>query len=523
MRLQYKIMTLVTTLVVTLVIVLTVVMFRTWFESIQKQVALDAMDQAVIISENTEVKLNMEAINGYLTVNRAVENLYLKTGIQYIYVINENGHYYAHPHPDRVNSIMNEGEIKGDIDITSPAYYYALTLDATVEGYAPIFTNGVKTGLVVVGIFNGRVIQTMMGQVLWLALFSFAAIGIGFFGAYLLSRNIKRDISGLEPAEIALLLNQKDMILENIGEGIIATNHKGQFILVNENARHLMDMPLSEGDTLSQLPFYPYFIEDHYRLKERFEFEWRISQSRIIAVSIKPLVQIHEQLGYLIKIDDMSIVRKRAEELTEMKQLTQALRAQNHEFMNKLHAISGLIQLEAYDGALDYIESITAPRQAMLQLIQERIKILSVGGLLLTKHSKLTEKQVVFNIDEDSSLEALPEQMNEQEVTSVLGNLIDNAEEAISQQNDKRIHVGIFQDNRELVLTVSDNGPGMTDDQLERCFERGFSSKGEGRGYGLDIVKRIIDANSGEIQLSTQNGFTVTVTIPYNFDGGNAS
>lgn len=197
MRLQYKIMTLVTTLVVTLVIVLTVVMFRTWFESIQKQVALDAMDQAVIISENTEVKLNMEAINGYLTVNRAVENLYLKTGIQYIYVINENGHYYAHPHPDRVNSIMNEGEIKGDIDITSPAYYYALTLDATVEGYAPIFTNGVKTGLVVVGIFNGRVIQTMMGQVLWLALFSFAAIGIGFFGAYLLSRNIKRDISGL--------------------------------------------------------------------------------------------------------------------------------------------------------------------------------------------------------------------------------------------------------------------------------------------------------------------------------------
>lgn len=523
MKLQYKIMALVTTLVVTLVIVLTAVMFRTWFDSIQKQVALDAMDQAVIISENTEVKTNMEVVNGYLTVNRAVENLYLKTGIQYIYVINEEGRYYAHPHPERVNSVMNAGEIKGYTDITAPAYYYALTLDATVEGYAPIYTNGVKTGLVVVGIFNGRVIQTMMGQVLWLALFSLAAIGIGITSAYLLSRNIKRDISGLEPAEIALLLNQKDMILENIGEGIIATDHKGQFVLVNENARLLMDLPLSEGDMLSQLPFYPYFIEDHYKLKSFFEFEWRISQSRIIAVSIKPLEHIHEQLGYLIKIDDMSLVRKRAEELTEMKQLTQALRAQNHEFMNKLHAISGLIQLEAYDGALEYIESITAPRQAMLQMIQERIKILSVGGLLLTKHSKLTEKQIRFEIDEDSWLENLPPLMSEQELTSILGNLIDNAEEALTLQSEKSISVGILQSDHALILTVADSGSGMTDVQLKRCFERGFSSKGEDRGYGLDIVKRIVDANGGEIKLSNQNGFTVKVTLPYISDGGDVS
>lgn len=514
MKLQYKMMALVTTLVVTLVMVLVAVMYSTWFDSIQKQVALDAMDQAVIIAENRDVQKNMTLPNGYLAVNQAVESLYLKTGIQYLYVINTEGKYFAHPLPERVNTKLGIDEIKGDLLSNTPSYYYALSLDATVEGYAPIYTDGVKTGIVVVGIFNGRVLQTMKGQIIWLTLFAGVAVGVGVISAYLLSRNIKRDTSGLEPSEIALLLKQKDIIIEQIGEGILATDHKGQFILVNENAKLLLDMSIKEGDSISELPFQLYLTEAFWRDKTNFQFEWRLTQNRILVVGIHKLLQFHDKLGYLIKIEDMSLVRKRAEELTEMKQLTHALRAQNHEFMNKLHAISGLIQLGADADALAYIEAITAPRQAMLKAIQDKIKVASLGGLLLTKHSRLTEKHITFTIDEESYLQCLPEQAKEEDLTSILGNLIDNAEEAIQPFEEKRIKVGIFQDEDALTLEVSDSGPGMTEELMVKCFERGFSTKGEDRGYGLDIVRKITVALGGQISLSNDHGLVIVITIP---------
>ena len=519
MKLQYKIITLVTSLVVIIVIALTAVMYRTWFDSIQKQVALDAMDQAVIISENLVVKENMVTENGYLSVNQAVENLYLKTGIQYLYVINADGVYFAHPLPQRVNTMFKASEIKTNLDITEPHYYYALSLDATVEGVAPIYTEGVKTGIVVVGIYNGRILQTMKGQILWLALFAVVVIAIGAASAYVLSRNIKKDTAGLEPGEIAFLLKQKDMILENIGEGILATDHKGKLVLVNENAKRLLDMPLCEQDPISKLPFYDFYREENSEDKRTYGFEWRLSQNRIIAVTIQTLDDIHKQLGHLIKIEDMSLLRERAEELTEMKELTQALRAQNHEFMNKLHAISGLIQLEAYDGALDYIEAIKAPRQAMLMLIQDKIKISAVGGLLLTKYSKLTEKQIELIIDEDSSIQKMPHYAKDSDLTSILGNLIDNAAEAIAYQDEKRIEVGIFQDEINLTMVIRDNGQGMEEDVMDRCFTKGFSLKGDGRGFGLSIVKTIVQALGGTIAMQNDLGLVVTVEIPMNRGG----
>lgn len=514
MKLQYKMMLMVTTLVVTLVVVLVAVMYNTWFDSVQKQVALDAMDQAVIIAENREIQHNMSLPNGYLAINQAVESLYLKTGIQYLYVINNEGIYFAHPLPQRVNTALQRGEIKSDIQIAESAYYYELSVDATVEGYAPIYSEGVKTGIVVVGIYNGRVLQTMMGQIIWLTLFAGVAVGIGVISAYLLSRNIKRDTLGLEPSEIALLLRQKDIIIDQIGEGLLATDHKGQFILVNENAKHLLDMSIQKGDSISGLPFHQILTEESWKEKDVHQFEWRLPQNRILVVGINKLHAFHDKLGYLIKIEDMSLVRKRAEELTEMKQLTHALRAQNHEFMNKLHAISGLIQLNAQNDALEYIEAITAPRQAMLATIQEKIKVTAIGGLLLTKHSKLTENKVDFTIDDESFIQSLPEKAKVGDLTSILGNLIDNAEEAIQNIEEKRIKVGIFQDDSSLVLEVSDNGPGMTDEQKIRCFEKGFSTKGEGRGYGLEIVSHITAGLDGEINLLNDDGLVAVVTIP---------
>ncbi len=409
MKLQHKITLILATMIVLLIVFLTVSMYVTWYRSIQKQVAMDAMDQAVIIAENPALKTNIVNENGYIAVNKMVESIHLKTGVQYLYVLNTQGRFFAHPIPEKLNTLYRQEDMKLDPHQLKPTYYYEMTKNAMVEGYAPIYTDGIHSGTVVVGIYNGRILQTMNGYAMQVVVFSFLATGVGILVAYALSRNIKKSIYGLEPAEIAMLLKDKEVILENIGEGLMALNHLGEITMINHRAKELLDqMDLKEGMPYSRLVFADSFGPYHDLGRGETQREWRIGTNRTLKIEWLALHDIDARLGWLFRIEDMSLLRKRAEELTNMHQLTQALRAQNHEFMNKLHTISGLIQLESYEHALQYIEQVSVTRQAVIGILNEKIKVPFVSGLILAKYSKATERHIEVVIDPDSDLESIP-------------------------------------------------------------------------------------------------------------------
>ncbi|WP_350344025.1 ATP-binding protein [Proteinivorax tanatarense] len=210
----------------------------------------------------------------------------------------------------------------------------------------------------------------------------------------------------------------------------------------------------------------------------------------------------------------MSLVRQRAEELTNMKQMTQALRAQNHEFMNKLHTITGLIQLNEHQSALNYIEKITQARKAIVDALNQRIKVPAIAGLILAKHSKGAERKIDLIIDEEAHISKIPEGALEEDITSIIGNLIDNAMDALAKEDGGKIYLDMYQDNEQFAITVWDNGPGMNDDSLRNCFKKGFSTKGEDRGYGLYIVKTIVEYLNGHIEFKSQEGLCVKVSLP---------
>ncbi|MBE0451715.1 MAG: Spo0B domain-containing protein [Clostridia bacterium] len=515
MKLQHKITVILATMIATLIILLTLSMYVTWYRSIQRQVAMDAMDQAVIIAENSELKSSITNENGYIAVNKMVESIHLKTGIQYLYVLNEEGRYFANPLPEKLNTLFEPGDIKLDPFQTKPTYYYEMTRNAMVEGYAPIYSEGIRSGTVIVGIFNGRILQTMSGFAMQLVVFAFIAIGIGILVAYALSKNIKRSIYGLEPVEIAMLLKDREIILENIGEGLLAVNHLGEITMINSRAKSLLDQEdLEVGMPYRALVFAEFFGDYDALGESAMEKEWRIGANKLLKIEWIALNDVDARLGWLFRIEDMSLLRKRAEELTNMHQLTQALRAQNHEFMNKLHTISGLIQLESYEDALKYIEKISVTRQAVIGILNEKIKVPFISGLILAKYSRATERHIEFVIDPSSYLEAVPEHVIEDDIASIIGNLIDNAIDSITGKSDACIRIGLNSGEDGATFVIRDNGTGITDLTIEKCFEKGVSTKGPDRGYGLYIVSEKLKRAGGQLKVENDHGLHCTVWIP---------
>ena len=521
MKLQSKITRIFAMIMTVLIVLLTGLSYGIWYNAMQKQVALDAMDQAIIIAENQVVKDQITLDNGYITISKALENIQLKTKIHYLYVIDQTGRYFSHPLPSKINTMFDVQDLKRDPRLQKPQYYYEMTGEAKVEGYAPVFSEGVYSGAVVVGIYNGRILQTLKTHLIMIVLFAFFAIGIGIWIAYALARSIKRDIFNLEPEEIAILLNQRELILENIGEGILVTDRQGQILLINENANRLMGATqLRVNDDLTDHPIKSYFNTMRARQLDYYEVEWRITPQIILKVSISALNTVDERLGYLCRLDDMSLVRKRAEELTNMVQLTQALRAQNHEFMNKLHTISGLIQLDETDKALSFIEQTSKSQQEIIGALSSNIKIPTLSGLILSKYSKAAERKIKLTIHSASYVSALPVSALDDDITSIIGNLIDNAIDALSGVETPEIILRMLSNETEFSIEVKDNGAGMDPEWMSLCIERGFSTKGRDRGFGLAIVSEKVAMLGGTLVFENENGLRCLIVLPMTFEGG---
>ena len=126
---------------------------------------------------------------------------------------------------------------------------------------------------------------------------------------------------------------------------------------------------------------------------------------------------------------------------------------------------------------------------------------------------------MTLEIDADAHLPAgvLPAR----EAVTILGNLIDNAIEALVQAPDlpaRTIVVDAQVDGAQALLTVSDTGPGLSDDAAEHAFERGWSTKAvsgpAGRGIGLALVQQTVEQLGGHITVTGYPGATFVVTLP---------
>ena len=222
-------------------------------------------------------------------------------------------------------------------------------------------------------------------------------------------------------------------------------------------------------------------------------------------------------IGAVSTFRPLEEMNKLAEDLTGVKEIISALRARTHEFQNKLHVINGLIQLGSYDEARRYISDVTNREQALIGFLINNIQHTAIAGLLAGKASEAEERNINFSVHKESSLHYLPPAMDGNALVVVVGNLIQNAFDAVYELDlSKRIvEIRIMQTDTLLTIVVQDSGHGIPTEIRHSLFQEGVTTKKHGQGMGLYNVHRLVSAVEGRIEYeSGSEGTTFCVQIP---------
>ena len=197
------------------------------------------------------------------------------------------------------------------------------------------------------------------------------------------------------------------------------------------------------------------------------------------------------------------------EDFEGTKFLVDSMRANNHDFTNKLHVILGLIQIGQYDKAVSYIQNISIIQRETISKVMNSIENPSFAALIVGKIARSSECNVKFILNEGSCLKNEDISIPSEALVTITGNLIDNALDSMNKdtsKNEKELTLGIYTRPGELLIIVKDTGTGIPEEIKEKIFENGFSTKGEGRGIGLYHTKQLVSSLGGTITVESQVG-----------------
>lgn len=467
-----------------------------------KRVALRALDLAHAVAEVPEIQENVGKKNGHLVINPLAEKVRKQIHAEFIVVIDMAGVRYSHPVPDRIGQKLVGGD-EGDVLLGREYISSAVgTLGPSLRAFVPIYQGTRQVGAVVVGVLSTDVassIRNLQSKIIKALIYGLL---LGFVGAVLLARNVKKAMFNLEPIEIATLVEEKQAILSSIKEGIIAINNRGIITVMNEKARNLLNRREEIiGEAVEEIIPNTRLTEvlktgqaeyDQYQLL----YERRILTNRI------PIIINDNVVGAVASFREMTEIEVLAEELTGVKKYVEALRAQSHEFRNKIHTIGGLLQLGQYNEAVDYIMDTNEKQQDTIDVLVGQIKAPLICGLLLGKLAVAQELKIDLYFDEYCSFDKSPDKGKSNELITLLGNLIDNAMDSVKsmEEDRRRIRVLLLEKDESIYLEVEDWGQGIDRQIKERIFEQGFTTKGlENKGIGLTLVKNYVTEKNGSI------------------------
>lgn len=216
-------------------------------------------------------------------------------------------------------------------------------------------------------------------------------------------------------------------------------------------------------------------------------------------------------------------IKKQFYEFTEdfegTKFLVDSMRANNHDFTNKLHVILGLIQIGEYQQAINYIQNISIIQRETVSAVMNSIENSAFAALLIGKIARASECNVKFILMDDFSFKNDDIKVPSEALVTITGNLIDNAIDSMNFYNSsnsevaKQLHFGVFTKPGEVEIIVQDNGCGISDENKEKVFENGFSTKGTGRGVGLYHTKNLIESLNGRIFFESEAGKGTCFTV----------
>jgi len=440
------------------------------------------------------------------SVQPAAERVRLSTGALFVVVTDKAGIRLSHPDVSqlgrRVSTDPSEALAGREVVNVERG-----TLGLSARGKVPLRDpQGTVVGEVSVGFDAARIDASMRELAQVGVLVALGALALGVVGSVLLTRMLKRRTLGLEPHELAELMQEREAVLHGVDNGVLAVDAAGRVTVCNAEAARLLDLPPRLGVPVSTLDL-PARLAAALTAEEPVDNLVTVAGTRVLIANRREVVRENRKLGTVLTIRDRTDLETLARELDSVRSMTDALRAQRHEFANRLHTLSGLLRTGHSLQAAEYLDVLTAGPPGGLSGPVDAVRDPYLISFLSAKAAVARERDVALSIGESSWV---PDRViTPLEVTTVLGNLVDNALDAAraGARRPAGVEVDLLAEGGTLHMSVVDTGSGVDSSVRERLFTEGMSTKdGEGRGLGLALAAQAARSLGGEVRLADPGG-----------------
>lgn len=532
MKLQTKITLLIVSVVFISVTIIIAFSITQTTRSIEEEIRNNILNVAKMTANYADIRVALSENDTQGIIASQVDVLLKSVDkVEYIVVADMDGIRYSHPNPDRIGERFVGGDelrvlTKGETYISEATG----TLGKSLRVFTPVYNveNTRQIGFVSVGTLSQNIVMMKRTATRLLMVVAIASLTIGAYCAVYLARSIKNTLMGLEPEEIARLYNEKMGMLDTLYEGVVAVDTQGRITLINDSALRIVNLEgqYSKNELIGMeleriFPTTALITVLESGLPE-YDREQRINDTLIMTNRV-PMMSRGKIVGAVASFREKNEMTRLAEELTGVRQIVDALRANSHEFLNKLHVILGLLHMGDLDEAKQFITTITCDQQRVLSVVTSKIKDPSVAGLLLGKFSRAGELGIDFQIDDSTWLSKTHSKINSSTLVTIIGNLIENAMEASCRQTVgiKTVQLMIHDGTDEIEIVVEDSGIGIEADKIPGIFERGYTTKPGSTGMGLALLKESVDSLDGSIHVTSarDQGSRFQVCLPKRFTG----
>ncbi|MEU9049121.1 sensor histidine kinase [Streptomyces sp. NPDC048384] len=447
-------------------------------------------------------------------VQREAERIREATKAEYVVVMDRRGVRWSHPTPGEVGRIVS----------TDPGQALAGhevmqiddgTLGRTARGKVPLRDDdGRIIGAVSVGIAYDSVRARLLHAIPGLLAYAGGALAVGALAAWLISRRVQRQTRDLAFSDISALLAEREAMLHGIREGVVALDRTGRIRLLNDEARRLLglgdeavgrslDEALGGGRTTDVLA-------------------GRVTGTDLLTVRGQRVLVANrmptDDGGAVATLRDRTELEQLGRELDSTRGLIDALRAQDHEHANRMHTLLGLLELEMYDDAVEFVGEVVGDHRETAEQVAEKIQDPLLAALLVGKATVAAERGVALRLSDRTGL---PDRLiDPRGLVTIVGNLVDNALDAAAGTAHARVEVELRAEGRTATLRVRDTGPGIPEEQRELIFAEGWSTKKppahRERGIGLSLVRRFAERQGGTATVgeAAGGGAEFTVVLP---------
>ncbi|WGU94442.1 sensor histidine kinase [Paenibacillus dendritiformis] len=512
-NLRLKMILLISLLIIGICAIFGVFLERFIWNMAEDQTGKRALNLAQSVANIPEIQKAFRLDKPSVVIQPIVQPIQRETGAEFIVVGNTQEIRQSHPNLSIIGAKMVGSD--NDRALLHGESYVSKkegTLGLSIRGKVPIFDEGKIVGVVSVGFLNNDVHRIVADQSksLWLTLSLIILFGIA--GAVFIASYIKRLLHNMEPEEISHLYLQKEAILQSTHEGIIAVDNDGAITAMNKAAKEILFTDMAQQQTnyagASIQQIVP-SLNRHGKQRSRLVNREMVLGEDVVLVNQTPIVSENAVTGSVYTFRTKTELETVTEELSRIKQYANAQRAQTHEYSNKLHIILGLIQNQRHKEAIDFIKKESNMQQARLTFLSEKVADPLLQALLQGKFNQANELGISMVIHPDSRLEGSIAEEKQDALLTALGNVIENALEAVKQKEDGQRKVAIFFTDigEDCIFEIEDSGPGVAEADVPRIFEQGFSTKqGSHRGTGLALSKLMLNGVGGEILLEAGEG-----------------